>query len=101
MEHPENFFEAFLPSKPPRTTVAIVAHRYGRRLLRTFVLTDAFVLAGNTQQLTGRHTNEWNKHLAETHGPLSKLAGPFSVSNGISPSASGLYISSSSFMPPT
>ncbi|KAI1787726.1 cytochrome P450 [Ganoderma leucocontextum] len=39
---------------------------------------SASFLKGNTQQLTGRHSNEWNKHLAETYGPLSRLTGPFS-----------------------
>ncbi|PIL33317.1 cytochrome P450 [Ganoderma sinense ZZ0214-1] len=34
-------------------------------------------LKGNTQQLMGRHSNEWNKQTAETYGPLSRLTGPF------------------------
>ncbi|KAI1782173.1 cytochrome P450 [Ganoderma leucocontextum] len=39
---------------------------------------SAELLKGNTQQLMARHSNEWNKHLAETYGPLSRLTGPFS-----------------------
>ena len=38
-------------------------------------------MVGNTEQLLGRHSNEWNRQNAETYGPLSKLAGPFAVSN--------------------
>ncbi|KAM5533696.1 hypothetical protein V8D89_012663, partial [Ganoderma adspersum] len=34
-------------------------------------------LKGNTEQLMGRHSNEWNRQNAETYGPLSKLTGPF------------------------
>ncbi|TBU47494.1 cytochrome P450 [Dichomitus squalens] len=34
-------------------------------------------LKGNIQQLSGRHSNEWVAHLAETYGALSKITGPF------------------------
>ena len=60
----------------------------------TFTLLIAPAIAGNIQQLMGRHSNEWNRQNAETYGPLSRLAGPFSVSNGLSPTSSvtGPYV---------
>ena len=93
MEHSEAFCEAFRPPKPPGPPVAIMAQRYGRLLHRTFVcVANAFIITGNTQQLTGRHSNEWNKRMTESYGPLSRLTGPFSVSTGLSPHTSHLYI---------
>ncbi|KAM5535768.1 hypothetical protein V8D89_010582 [Ganoderma adspersum] len=38
----------------------------------------SWLKGGNIEQLMGRHSNEWNRQNAETYGPLSRLAGPFS-----------------------
>ena len=43
----------------------------------------ASAIAGNIEQFMGRHSDEWNRQNAETYGPLSRLAGPYAVSNGI------------------
>ena len=82
MGHPKaKFCEAFRPPKPPRAAVAIMAQRYVPLTLHTLISFSEFAIAGNIQQFSGRHSNEWNKHVAQTYGPLSRLTGPFSVSN--------------------